>query len=741
MGFGDLLRAHRLAARLTLEELAAASGVSARAISDMERGRALGPQRRTVAAIAAVLGLSPADDAALLAAARAGRTRLAPAGTAPGECEPPRSVGDFTGRETELAWLAARADRPGGGPAAVALVAGLGGMGKTALAVRAAELLADRFPDGRLFVDLRGMDAQPVEPAEALARLLRALGMPEQRIPAGLEERSGHYRALLRDRRCLVVLDNAGSESQVRPLLPGAGRSMALVTSRRPLSGLEGTDRLELAPLAAPDAEALLRGIVGAERTDAEAAAVGQLAALCGHLPLALRIAGNRLLSRPGWTVRQLTARLADPELRLRSLTAGDLAVAVPFTLSYGQLSPSARRTFRRLALVPGPHLGVALTAVLAEVGLLDAEDALDELVELGLLQSTPVERYRFHDLLRLYAYARMAEEEPAVDRAAAADRMTGWLLDVAVVAGRWYEPEHGAPAADPPLVRLNTPELASDWLVTESDNWLAALRAAEPARVVEVAEAMHWFSERWVHWGHWPEVFALSAAAARELGDRSLEVVHLNYLSWARMAGDGDFAGGAETALAAHDLAAELGDVTQQAWALTWAANGYFQLPDPERGADCARRSAALFRSVGDLDGYAQAEAALGEALRELGRELEAVERFRAILAVGDALTPAAAELTLPLVRGRIGRCWAQLERWADAAQEYRAAVALARQGTAPPVEGLLLRQLGRALRELGEPAEARDVLGQAAGVYRSIGDTDLADEVLAELDALPAV
>jgi transcriptional regulator with XRE-family HTH domain/tetratricopeptide (TPR) repeat protein len=632
--FAELLRTHRRAAGLTLEDLAEASGVSARAISDMERGQSLG-QRRTVAALAAALVLSTEDDAALLAAARSGRARRLPTGAAPGECELPRPVPDFTGRTAELAWIAELAwtagqtRTAGTGPAAVALVAGLGGVGKTALVVRAAEQLADRFPDGRLFVDLRGMDAVPLDPADALARLLRALRMPDRRIPAGLDERAGHYRALLRDRRCLVVLDNVASESQVRPLLPGEGASLALLTSRRPLSGLEGLTRSELHPLSTADASGLLRAIVGTDRTAAEAGTVAQLAQLCGNLPLALRIAGNRLLSRPGWTVRQLAARLADPELRLRSLTAGDLAVAVPFTLSYGQLSPAARRTFRRLALVPGPHLGVALTAVLAGCGLLDAEDALDELVELGLLQSTPVERYRFHDLLRLYAHARLTEE-PAADRRAAEDRMTGWLLDVAVVAGRWYEPDFGAP---PPgwsdLVELDTSEQAADWLTTESDNWLPALRTADPATVVEVAEAMHWFSDRWTHWPHWSEVYGRSAAAARALGDRRLEAVHLNYLAWARAGCDGDFRGGADTALAAYEVAAGIGDLGQQAWAMNYAANAYFGVPDPVRGLDAARRSAALFERAADWDGYAQAEAALGEHLRRLGRPEEAIERF----------------------------------------------------------------------------------------------------------------
>ncbi|MER6574940.1 helix-turn-helix transcriptional regulator, partial [Nonomuraea sp. NPDC001023] len=270
--FGTMLRSLRHAAGLTIEELSHASGVSVRAIGDMERGASRGPQRRTVEALAEALRLDEPRRTALSDAARAGRPRQ---DAAPGACEPPRGVGDFTGRERELRLLrdlAARTtDRTAeDAPAVVAAVSGAAGIGKTALAVRATAHLADLFPDGRFYLDLRGMDPVPLDPGTALSRLLNALGVAERRIPADEEDRAGQYRALLRGRRCLVVLDNAAHEAQVRPLLPAEGPAMTLVTGRRPLAGLEGVHQVPLAHLAAGESAALLRAIVGAERADAD---------------------------------------------------------------------------------------------------------------------------------------------------------------------------------------------------------------------------------------------------------------------------------------------------------------------------------------------------------------------------------------------------------------------------------------------------------------------------------------
>ncbi|MFI6299265.1 ATP-binding protein [Nonomuraea sp. NPDC050790] len=744
VSFGTLLRAHRQAAELTIEELSHASGVSVRAIGDMERGVSRGPQRRTVAALAEVLRLSPDDHEALVAAARAGRPRPAPA-TA-GACELPRGIGDFTGREHELGLLRELAESTD--PAVTATIWGTAGMGKSALAVHAAGRLADRFPDGRFFLDLRGMDAVPLSSGNGLTRLLRALGVPERRIPADEQERAGHYRAMLNERRCLIVLDNAAGESQVRPLLPGGGPSMTLITSRRPLAGLEGVRQIPLGQLADAEAAALLRAIVGEARSAAESGAVAELARLCGHLPLAMRIAGNRLQSRPGWTIRQLAGRLGDEERRLDVLAAGDLHVAAAFSLSYDQLSATARRTFRWLALAVAPGFGVPLAAVLAQLDVDDAEDALEELVELGLLQSPYPARYRFHDLVRLYARAQLAKEEAIEAQRAARRRMETWLLEVAVVAGRWFEPGYGAP---PPgwrsPVALGDRQEAADWLRLEGTAWLEALRSAarqgEHATVVEVAESMHWFSDQWLLWGHWREVFELSSGSARAMGDRLQEAVHLNYLSWALCVTEGRREEAEAVALRAFDLAHEVGDARQQGWALVYASWALLATPESlERQLDYTRRATDLLHQAGDLEGYPQAAASHHHALMRAGRVEEALERCLELLArlrdPGYGGAPAIVSFSLGNILHDLGLAYAMLERWDEAVDAYRQALPELRAHPIALALGRTHRYLGVALRHAGRTAEARAELKEAIRLLEESGDAERAAEVAAELREL---
>ncbi|MFB4289235.1 helix-turn-helix domain-containing protein [Nonomuraea sp. ATR24] len=745
--FGALLRAHRLAADLTIEGLSHASGVSVRAIGDMERGVSRGPQGRTVAALAEALRLSQADRDALLAAARAGRPRAAP--STAGICELPRGVGDFTGRERELGVLRdlatrrSRADET----AAIVTISGTAGMGKSALAVHAAGQLADLFPDGRFFLDLRGMDAIPLTSSNGLSQLLRALGVAERNIPADEQEGAGHYRALLRERRCLIVLDNAESESHVRPLLPGDGPSMVLITSRRPLAGLEGARQIPLTQLAGPEAAELLRAIVGEARSVADLKAVDELARLCGHLPLAIRIAGNRLQSRPGWTIRQLTGRLADEDHRLDALAAGGLHVAAAFALSYEQLTPAARQTFRRLALAVGSDFGIPMTAVLTQLDVDDAEDALEELVDLGLLSSPYAGRYRFHDLVRLYARARLEQEEPAQEREASRSRMESWLLEVAVAAGRWFEPEHGTlPPERRSLVALDSRAEARAWLQAEGAAWLEALRSAarrgEHTTVVEVAGSMKGFPDQWPKWGHWAEVFTLSTEAARATGDRREEAAQLNQLAWTMYVCEGRTKDAETFASRALELAREVGDLPQQGVALVhlaWALRS-----DParlEQELEHARQGARLALRGGDLKNYPQAVLAEVHALRRAGRPEDALERNLALVAeLRDPAFggfPIVTTYMLGAALGHLGTTYLTLQRWEEAVEAYQQAMPQLSVHPLPFSVALTQHRLGTALRCAGRIAEARHALAEAARLYEEEGDGDKAAEVLKELEA----
>ncbi|MET0133437.1 MAG: NB-ARC domain-containing protein, partial [Kibdelosporangium sp.] len=393
--FGKLLLRYRRSARLSQAELASASGMSVRALRELEHGRTQGAQQRSAEVLAGALGLTGSERASFLLVARESRRRL-PRGTETmALCALPPAVMDLTGREAELERL--RAEASAGGAVAVT---GHPGVGKTALAVSAAHALSAEFPDGRLAVDLRGMDEQPVTARAALEKLLRALGVSPGQIPAVVDEQSNLLRMLVDGKRVLVLLDNAADEAQVRPLLVTGRGCLTLVTCRKRLAGLETVRWLALDPLTDAGAVGLLAGIAGTRRVAAEPRAAEELVELCGGLPLAVRIVGNRLATRPHWTLSYVAGQLRDERVRLSSLSAGDLQVRSAFEVSYRRLSPATRLLFRRLAVIPGADFGDELAAVAS--GAPAVGPGLDELADASLLQATPVSgRFQFHDLIR----------------------------------------------------------------------------------------------------------------------------------------------------------------------------------------------------------------------------------------------------------------------------------------------------------------------------------------------------
>lgn len=748
--FGALLRESRLSASLTIEGLAEASGVSVRGIGDLERGRRAAPQRRTVAALADGLGLAEGERERLLSAARAGRS---PGYSPVGVRSFPRGIDDFVGRTRELARLAEFALRAASGhgfdapdgqggsddqgsaaddgsPAAqpvVVAVSGPPGTGKTTLALCAARVLAEQFPDGQLVVDLRGMDDDPPEPAELLLGVLKALHVSDRElVKAGPQGHPALYRQLLADRRCLLVLDNARDEAQVRPLLPGSGAGMVVVTSRRMLTGLESVHRLPLGELDAQEAATFLTSLVGTERASADPAALADVARRCGHLPLALRVAGNWLATRTGWTVRRLADRLALEERRLDALAAGDVRVAAAFDLSYRQLTPTAAQLFRRLALIPGPDAGAACAAQLTGQQLFDAEDTLEELVETGLLGADR-DRYRLHDLLRLFARARLEAEESTEDTASARAALDRWLLETAIVAGRWFEPDHGAPPADwQDMVDLSTADRAREWLQAEGVNWLAALRTAaaagEHATVVEVAEALHWFSDQWIFWGHWSEVFETAAHSAQALGDALMEATQLNYHAWALLLCEGrpgDSLVRSDQALAAAERA---GDPGQQAWAHNYKSWAHRLLGDFARAIDATGEAARLFEAADDLHGTLQAKSSLGLTLLEAGRTEEALAAdLRALVFLeenGDRLEPHVADMGRLNLHAGISRACTALGRWEEAFAHGRTAVEVCRAINNTAMESRCLVHLANAFESAGRTTEAREAFAHCVSL-----------------------
>ncbi|MFJ9808967.1 ATP-binding protein [Streptomyces sp. NPDC101158] len=742
--FGTLLRRLRGEASLTLEALAEASGVSVRGIGDLERGRVATPQRRTVAALADGLRLSTSERERLLAAARIGRL---PHPQPKGLRAFPRGVDDFVGRQAELARLTTLAEEEADAIPVVVAVSGPPGTGKTTLALRAAHELAWRFPDGQFMFDLRGTDEDSPDSAELLLRVLKALGVADRDLAmAGAQGHPELCRRVLAEQRCLLVLDNARDEAQVRPLLPGSGAGMVVVTSRRMLTGLESVHRMTLGELSPAEADVLLTALVGRDRAQADPGALAEVAVHCGHLPLALRVAGNWLATRTGWSVRRLADRLALEEHRLDTLTAGDLRLSAAFNLSYRQLTPTAARMFRLLSLVEGPDAGAAGAAQLTGQSLFDAEDTLEELVETGLL-NTHQDRYRFHDLLRLYARARLVTEELAGAAQAARSALHRWLLENTVMAGRWYEPDHGAPPATwQGTIDLSTAEHARQWLRAEGANWLAALRAAAAAgdhsRVVEVAEALHWFSDQWIFWGHWPEVFATAAQCAEALGDPLLQATHLNYHAWALLVCEGRHEDSLGRSAQALTAARRAGDLAQQGWAHKYTAWAFRLLGDYAAAARHNREAASLFETSGDLHGALQCRVEHDQILVDGGRHKESVAEILDTLAfldhVGDRIEPHIADFTRTNLQVLIGGAHASLENWSEAADHLRVAVELCRTSGNTAMESRALVHLGNSLLATGHRDEAREAFSRCLALGSAADPTRLTEarDRLAELE-----
>ncbi|WP_314219235.1 ATP-binding protein [Streptomyces zaehneri] len=751
--FGQQLRRLRAGAGLSQEALSHAAGVSVRSLADMERGRTRGPQRRTVQALAEALGLGDDEAADLEKSAAMGRPRpRAASGPAvPATLALPRDIQDFTARAPALGRLLDLARDADPGRPVVTVVTGQPGLGKTAFAVHAAHRLAPHFPDGQFALDLRGMDPEPAVPRDLLARLLSAMGVAGASIPADADDRAGLWRSLVGDRRVLLLLDNAADESQVVPLLPGTGPSLTIVTSRNALAGLESVHRSDLALLRREEAVELLTRILGAQRVRAEAQAARDLADLCGHLPLAVRIAGQRLLSRPHERLDKLVARLAAEGRRLDGLQAGSLRVRAAFALSYRQLPPNSRTFLRRAALAAGADFSPETGALLAGLSYDEALACAEELTDAGLLQSDAgAERYRFHDLLRLYAAEQTeAEDGPAV-RDAALDRTARWMLRRATAAALYFEVDHDRTAQhgdpDPDGAPAGREE-ARAWLETERAQWLAALRRAHGTgwhrQVLDTAEAMHWFSDVNQHWEQWVEVFRRSVDSARSLGSRREEAVHLNYLAWAYNLCVHDPQAALTTADTALVAARDCGDGLQEGWALGYGAGALHRLGRAEEAHSRLREAARRLASQ-DSPQARLAELtilnSLGTLLRHTGRAAEALDihrRSEQICRTGIAgRTDELMALYHAVTRQQIGNDLAALERWHEAEPPLRQALADFEAAQMPAWIEPARLDLGRVLSATGH-REARETLIAAHDGLAALR-SPLLVQAAAALDAL---
>ncbi|MFD5074427.1 BTAD domain-containing putative transcriptional regulator [Streptomyces sp. NPDC058371] len=604
-------------------------------------------------------------------------------------CDLPYDIGDFTGREGELDGLAL-AVRDTAGTAALTTVSisaidGMAGIGKTTLAVRLAHHLAEKYPDGQLFIDLHAHTPgqPPLTAAVALEKLLRAMGVPGDAIPESTEDRAAAWRSTLAGRRVLVVLDNAVDSAQVRPLLPGARCCLTLITSRRRLAGIDSAALVSLDVLTPGQAGSLFRRVVGDGRPDREPGTVAEVLALCGHLPLAVRLAAARLRHRPAWTVSQLAERLRDGGRRLAELRDDHSSVSAVFALSYQHLMPPQRELFCLLALHPGPDFDAYAAAALVGRPVSGVRDLLEELVDVHLLQQPVAGRYRFHDLLRAYAEQLAGTEEPESVRDAALTGLLDHYLTVAAAAmdtacpfDKARRPPVPPPGPVPgPIPGIGDPDAALAWLSAEQANLMAAGRlAAEQGRQRHVA--------------------GLSATLARYLDTRARYddalTLHAAALEVGRR--QSDFAG---QSLAAYHLG----------WVHVW-------LDHREKAYELMQESLLFARKAGDRLGEGYAHAGLGHVHLDSGRYDEALEHSREALRharwADDLLLQGYALIALACVHR-------DLHDYGKALRYYSEAAEVGSRTDDAMVRGRAANGLGHAYVQLGRHDEARHHLEEA--------------------------
>jgi len=627
--------------------------------------------------------------------------------------ELPADVPAFTGRAAELAELerllappepgAAEAGDPAGSgtansrapTAVISAVSGTAGVGKTALAVHWAHRAAGRFPDGQLYVNLRGYDlARPVTAADALDGFLRALGLSGPDIPPGPDERAARYRSLLAGQRMLIVLDNAGDIEQVRPLLPGSASCAVLVTSRDALAGLvarDGAARLDLDLLPLAEAVALLTELIGAP-AEADPEATAELARRCARLPLALRVAAELAAARPAVPLTDLVADLAGRQERLDLLdAAGDprTAVRVVFSWSYRQLSAEAARMFRLAGLHPGPDISVPAAASLAAIAEADASRLLRGLARAHLIAEHLPGRYALHDLLHAYAAEQARARDNQEDRQAAIGRVLDHYLHTAHAAARLLVPPKEPVVLAPPR-RGAAPEQPADhrqalsWFVAEYQVLLAAVAFAAGSgfdtHAWQIPWAMTPFLQARGHWQEWAATQRTALAAATRLGDTAAQAVCSRLL------------GAACTGLGDHDQ-----------------ARGHYA------------SSLTLYQRLGNRLGEAKVRHSLGFAAQRQGRYADALahveQALRLYQAIGDKASEAEALNNIGWYHGHLGD-------YLQARAACRRALTLSEEAGDRWLEGYAWDSLGYAEHHLGNLTEAVACYQRALSRYRELGD-----------------
>jgi DNA-binding SARP family transcriptional activator/tetratricopeptide (TPR) repeat protein len=626
-------------------------------------------------------------------------------GTVPAQLPP--NITGFTGREDALAWLDALT-AAGTQPQApvVAMIAGTAGVGKTTLAVHWANQIADRFPDGQLYVNLHGFDpgGQAMDPATAVRRFLDAFDVAPQRIPADPEAQASLYRSLTADKRMLVVLDNARDTAQVRPLLPAASGCLVVVTSRNQLTGLvaaAGAHPITLDLLTVDEARRLLARRIGPDRVAAEPDAVDQIITACARLPLALAIVAAHAATHPHLPLRTLAGERCDGE-RLDTLSTDDpdTDVRAVFSWSYSALTSAAARLFRLLGLHPGPDISAAAAASLTALPLERVRPLLAELTQANLLVEHLPGRYTFHDLLRAYAVEQAHACDPDEQRHAATGRMLDHYLHTAHTADRLLNPARDPITLTPPQPgttpeHLADHEQALEWFTTEHAVLLAAVDHAAATgfdtHTWQLAWALDTFLDRRGHWHGYAAIRQAAVAAAERLGDQTAQARAHRYLAWV------------------HNRLDRLDDAHTQLW----------------HALDLSRR-------IGDLAGQANTHISLAHMWERQGRHAEALDHDRQAL---DLFGAAGDRRGQAIALNNIGWFHALLGDHRQALTHCEQALTLLQELGDRSGEADTWDSLGYAHHHLGQHTQAITCYRHALDLYRNIGDRHNEADALTQL------
>jgi DNA-binding SARP family transcriptional activator len=618
----------------------------------------------------------------------------------------PTGVRHFAGRAEEIQRLTWLADEAAGAADAGVIVAisGIAGIGKTTLAVQCGRRVADRFPDGQLYANLRGFDAgnAPVHPEEAIHDFLGALGIAADQIPSSLTGQVALYRSLLADKRMIVMLDNARDAEQVRPLLPGAPGCLVLITGRRQLISLAAAEEAQLialAPLTTTEARELLDSRLGAERISAEPAATAELIGLCAGLPLALAIVASRAAVNPDIQLTALAAELHAAERRLDGLSADDMNVRGAFSWSYGHLGGEAARMFRLLAVHPGPDLTAAAAASLAGASPERARQILAELTAVGLLVER-AGRYLLHDLLRVYAAEQVRAQDSAADRHAATRRLLDHYLHTAHAAALLMRPTRERVTLSPPQPGVTPEHLADqqqamDWFGAEHHVLISAASMAADAGCYIHAWKIPWTMADFLdRRGHWHDYVATQ-----------------------------------RTALAA---ASRLGDVIAQAMASRLLATAFRKLAEYDRARTHIRFSLHWYHQAGDQAGQARAHRLLSQVAESQGRYAEALGHASQALSLSRALADRPQEAD---ALNSVGWYHAMLGAYQQARAFCWRALILHRELGNRHSEAAAWDSLGYIDYRRGRHTVAVRYFESALGLFREVGDRYHQADTLAHL------